>query len=126
MRSNRLNIREFPIVSVRSDLRRLWDISNIALVVWPIGIRLDLSLEDEEVKRELVKRGSSTYSELVRLDILVRLIPSSPSVMKPSHGGPHIVKPTREELQARVEALSRKMRSVKRKSQASPKRSLLA
>ena len=38
--------------------------------------------------------------------------------MKPSHEGPSAVIPTREELQARVESLVKKKRSIKRKAQA--------
>ena len=45
--------------------------------------------------------------------------------MKPSREGPSIVKPTREELQARVESLAKKKRSVKRKAQAPPESSLV-
>ena len=44
--------------------------------------------------------------------------------MKPSREGPFAVKPTREELQALVELLAKKKRSVKRKAQAPPERSL--
>ena len=44
--------------------------------------------------------------------------------MKPSREGPSAVKPTREELQALVESLAKKKRSVKRKAQAPPESSL--
>ena len=50
--------------------------------------------------------------------------PSLPFVMKTSHEGPSVVKPTREELQARVESLAKKKRRVKRKAQAPPESSL--
>ena len=43
------------------------------------------------------------------------LRPSPPSVMKFSHDRPPVVKPTKGELQARVETLSRRSWSVKRK-----------
>ena len=66
------------------------------------------------------------YFELIRSDILrpsgadsslpPALRPSLPSVMKPSREGPSAVKPTREELQARVESLAMKKRSGKRKA----------
>ena len=46
--------------------------------------------------------------------------PSLPSTMKPSREGPSAVKPTREELQAQVESLAKKKRSIKRKAQAAP------
>ena len=54
------------------------------------------------------------------------LRPSPPSVMKFSHERPHVVKPTKEVLQARVETLSRRPRSVKRKPQDSLEKSHLA
>ena len=44
--------------------------------------------------------------------------------MKTSREGPLVVKPTREELQARVESSVKKKRSIKRKAQAPPKSSL--
>ena len=52
------------------------------------------------------------------------LRPSLPSVLKPSREGPSTMKPTQEELQARVESLAKKKRSIKRKSQAPPESSL--
>ena len=88
------------------------------------------------MKRKPVKCGPRTSSMLIRLNILglssskssrpPTLRPSPPYVMQTSHKGPPIVKPTREEFLARVEALSRKRRSVKQKPQASPERSLPA
>ena len=105
--------------------------SNFALVVRSSGIHPNLSSEDEEVKRKLTKRHPRIYFELIRLNIPRRSgaspsralasRPSLPSVMKTSHEGPSIVKPTREELQARVELLAKKKRSVKRKAQAPPR-----
>ena len=87
-------------------------------MVWPSGIRPNLSVEDEEVKRKLVKCAPRAYSKLIRSDIPgssgskssrpPALRPSPPSVMKSRHEGPPIVKPTREELQSQVEALSRR------------------
>ena len=76
--------------------------------MWPSGIQPDLSPEDEEVKRKLVKCTPFAYSELIRSDIPEpsgskssrppALRPSPPSVMKSTHEGPPVVKPTREEL----------------------------
>ena len=93
------------------------------MVVWPSGIRSGLSPEDEEVKRKLVKCTPRAYFELIRSDIPGSsdskssrppvLRPSPPSVMKSSHEGPPTVKPTQEELWARVEAMSRRRRSAK-------------
>ena len=99
--------------------------SNFALVVRSSGIRLGLSLEDEEVKRKLAKCRPRVYSKLIRSDIpgpsgvspsrAPASRPSLPFVMKTSCEGPSVMKPTREELQARVESLAKKKRSVKRK-----------
>ena len=97
------------------------------------GIRPDLSPEDKDVKRKLAKCLPRAYSELIRSDISgssgsksfrpSTLRPSPPSFMKFSHERPLVVKPTKEELQARVETLSRRPRSVKRKSQDSLEKS---
>ena len=98
-----------------------------------LGIRPDLSSEDRDVKRKLAKCLPRAYSELIRSDIPgssgskssqpSTLRPSPPYVMKFSHERPPVVKPTKGELQARVETLSRRPRSVKRKSQDSLEKS---
>ena len=44
--------------------------------------------------------------------------PSLPFVMKTSHEGPSVAKPTLEELQAEVKLLAKKKRSVKRRALA--------
>ena len=85
------------------------------------------------VKRKLTKCLSRAYSELIRLDIPgssgskssrpSTMRPSPPSIMKFSHDRPPVVKPTKGELQAQVETLSRRSRSVKRKPQDSLERS---
>ena len=90
------------------------------------GIRPDLSPEDRDVKRKLAKCLPRAYSELIWSDIPrssgskssrpSTLRPSPPSLMKFSHERPPVVKPTKGELQVRVETLSRRSRSVKRKS----------
>ena len=92
------------------------------------GIRPGLSLEDEEVKRKLANCRPQVSSELIRSNILgpsglspsraPALRPSLPFVMKTSREGPSVVKPIREELQARVELLAKKKMSVKRRAQA--------
>ena len=89
------------------------------------SIRPDLSPEDRVVKQKLAKCLPRAYSELIRSDIpgssgskssrLATLRPSPPSVMKFSHDGPPVVKPTKGELQGRVETLYRRSRGVKRK-----------
>ena len=38
--------------------------------MWPLGVQLGLSFEDEEVKQKLVKCASCANSELIRSDIL--------------------------------------------------------
>ena len=104
-------------------------------------MRLDLSREDEEVKRRLVRCHPRVYSELIRSDIprlsgakparLPALRSSSPSAMKPSLPPvsksysscalePLIAKPTWGELRALLEVLAKKKRSVNPKTKASP------
>ena len=90
------------------------------------GIRPDLSPENRDVKQKLAKCLPHAYSGLIRSDISrssdskssrpSTLRPSPPSIMKFSHERPTVVKPTKGELRARVETLSRRPRSVKRKS----------
>ena len=97
------------------------------------GIRPDLSPEDKVVKRKLAKYLPRAYSELIRSDILgssgsrssrpATLRPSPPSVIKFSHDGPPVVKSTKGELLARVETLSQRSQSVKRKTLDSLKKS---
>ena len=96
------------------------------------GIRPDLSPEDKVIKRELAECLPCAYSELIRSvipgssgsrsSLPATLRPSPPSVMKFSHDGPPVVKPTKGELLARVETLSRRSRSVKQKTLDSPKK----
>ena len=90
------------------------------------GIRPDLSPEDRDVKQKLAQCLPRAYSELIRSDIPrssgsnssrpSTLRPSPPSVVKFSHNKPPVFKPTKGEVQARVETLSRRPRSVNRKS----------
>ena len=92
----------------------------------PSGVHSRLSYEDEEVKRKLVKCHPRTYSKLFRSDI------PGPSSAKPSRppgpsgvklsrsfalGPPQssVMKPSREDIQARVEFMAKKKRSAKRK-----------
>ena len=92
--------------------------------------------EDRVVKRKLAKCLPRAYSEFIRSDIPgssgskssrpSTQRPSPPSVMKFSYERPPVVKPTKSELQDRVETLSRRSRSAKRKSQDSLKKSHLA
>ena len=85
------------------------------------GIRPDLSPKDRVVKWKLAKCLPRAYSDLIRSDIPgsytskssrpSTLRPSPPSVMKFFYERPLVVKPTKGELQARVETLSMRSRS---------------
>ena len=85
------------------------------------------------MKQQFAKCLLQVYFELIRSDIPgpsdvnpsrpPALRPSLPSIMKPSREGPSALKPTQEKLQARVESLVKKKRSVKHKAQAPPERS---
>ena len=67
------------------------------------------------MKRKLVKCSPWTYSELIRSDIPrpYGAKSSRPSTLRPSQSS--VMKPSREELQARVKFLVKKKRSVKHK-----------
>ena len=117
-------------------------ISNSILTACFSGVRLDLSPKDNVIAQELAECSPRPYSELIRSDILgpsslrsthsaaFRPSPPSamkfslvgPSAMKFSLVGPSAAKPTKGELLARVETLSRKSRSVKRKASNSVKK----
>ena len=111
----------FGIVFVRS-----LGISNSDLFTCFLGARPDLSLEDNVIAPELAECSSHPYAELIRSDIpgpsssrFIRsaaLRPSPPSTMKISPVGPSAAKTTKGELLARVETLSRKSWSSKRKT----------
>ena len=108
------------------------------MVAWPSGARLDLSPKDEEVKRKLVNCTPRAYSELIRSYIhgpsgersaRFPFLRSSPlSVIKPPVSGssspsvsePLIAKPTQGDLRARLEVLSKKKKSVKRRPEGFP------
>ena len=109
-------------------------ISYSALIACLSGVRPDLSPEDKVIKQELAECSPRTYSELMKSDIpgpsslrstrSAALRPSPPSAMKSSPVGPSAAKPTKGELLARVEMLSRKSRSVKRKTSDSIEKDL--
>ena len=119
------NLREYRFVFGIVFVSSL-GISNSALTARLSGVRPDLSPEDKVIMQELAKCSPRTYSELISSDIpgpsslrstcSTALRPSPPSVMKFSPVGPSVAKPTKGELLARVETLSRKSRSVKRKT----------
>ena len=101
-------------------------ISNYALIACLSSVRLYLSPEDNVIAQKLAECSSHPYSELIRSDIpgpsslrstrSAALRPSPPSTMKFSPVEPSAAKPTKGELLARVETLSRKSYNVKRKT----------
>ena len=119
------NLREYRFVFGIVFVRSL-GIFNSALTACLSGVRPDLSPEDKVIAQELAKCSPRPYLELIRSDIpgpsslrstrSAYLRPSPPSAMKFSLVGPSASKPTKGELLARVETLSRKSRSVKRKT----------
>ena len=101
-------------------------ISNSALSTCLSSTRIDLSAEDNIIALALAECPPRPYAELIKSDIpgpsssrsarSAALRPSPPSTMKVSPIGPSAAKPTKGELLARLETLSRKPRSVKRKT----------
>ena len=101
-------------------------ISNSALFVCFLGVRPDLSPEDNVIAQELAECPPHPYTKLIKSDIpgplssrsnrSAALRPSPPSTMKASPLGPSAAKSTMGELLAMVETLSRKSWSVKRKT----------
>ena len=102
---------------------------NISDHVFPScfsGARIDLSVEDGAVVRILAECPARPYAELIKSGIPgpsslkparpAALRPSPPSTMRVSPVGPSAATPTRGELLAQLETLSRKPRSVKRKA----------
>ena len=90
------------------------------------GARPDLSPEDSAIVQKLAECPARSYAELIKSDIpgpsssrsarSTALRPSPPSTMKVSPIGPSAAKPTKGELLAQLETLSRNPRSVKRKA----------
>ena len=84
------------------------------------GARIDLSAEDNVIAQALAECPPRPYAELIKSDIpgpsslrsarSTVLRPSPPSTMKISPIGPSAAKPTKGELLARLETLSRKPR----------------
>ena len=121
-------------------------ISDSVLSTCLSGARIDLSAEDNVITLALAECPSCFYAELIKSDIpgpsssrsahsaasrpspppatkvspiepsTAALRPSPPSIMKVSAIGPSAAKPTKGELLAQLETLSRKPRSVKRKT----------
>ena len=90
------------------------------------GARVDLSAEDNVVALALAECPARPYAELIKSDIpgpsslrYARsdvLRPSPPATMRVSPTRPSAANPTKGELLAQLETLSRKPRSVKRKT----------
>ena len=102
------------------------NISSHALSSCFSGARIDLSAEDDVVALILAECPARPYAELIKSgnpgpsslkpSRLAALRPSPPSSMRVSPIGPSAATPTRGELLAQLETLSRKPRSVKRKT----------
>ena len=94
-----------------------------------LGARIDLSAEDEAVALALAECPARPYAELIKSDIpgplsskFARsgaLRPSPPSTMRVSPVGPSSTHPTKGEVLDQLATLSRKPRSVKRKTPGS-------
>ena len=106
--------------------------SNISDHVFPScfsGVRIDISTDDEAVALALAECPARPYAELIKSGILGpsssksarsgALRPSPPSTMRVSLVGPSAPHPTRGEVLAQLVTLSRKPRSVKRKTPSS-------
>ena len=123
----------FGITRVRSP-----NISDSALSSCFSGARIDLSAEDNAIALALAECPARPYAELIKSNILgpsssrsarsTALRPSPPSNMRVSPIGPSAANPTKGELLAQLETLSRKPWSVKRKTPGSTEkdRSVLA
>ena len=93
------------------------------------GAQIDISVEDNTVALALAECPGRPYAELIKSDIpgpsslsfarsaASRTLP--PSTMRVSPIGPSAANPTKGELLAQLETLSRKPRSVKRKTSGS-------
>ena len=114
----------FGIIFMRS-----LGIFDSALSTCLSGARIDLSAEDNVIALALTECPPRPYAELIKSDIpgpsssrsahSAALRPSPPSTMRVSPIRPSAAKPTKGELLAQLETLSRKPRSVKRKTPGS-------
>ena len=114
----------FGITCVRSS-----SIYDPALFSCFSGARIDLSAEDNAIALALAECRPRPYAELIKLDIpgpsssrsarSAALRPSPHSAMRVSPIGPSAANPTKGEILVKLETLSRKPRSVKRKTPGS-------
>ena len=105
------------------------NISDSALSSCFSGARIDLSAEDDAVALALAECPARPYTELIKSGIpgssslksarSVALRPSPPSTMRVSPIGPSAANLTKGELLSQLETLTRKPRSVKRKTSSS-------
>ena len=101
-------------------------ISDYVLFTFLSGAEIDLSAEDNVIALALAECPPRPYAELIKSDISgpsssryahsATLRPSPPSTMKVSPIRPSVTNPTKGELLAQLETLTRKPRSVKRKT----------
>ena len=101
-------------------------ISDSVLSTCFSGARIDLSAEDNAIALALAECPSRPYAELIKSDVpgpsssrstrSAALRPSPPSTMKVPLVGPSAAKPTKGELLAQLEMVSRKPWSGKRKT----------
>ena len=111
---------------------RSLNISDSAVPSCFPGARIDLSAEDNTVALALAECPACSYAELIKSDILgpsrlssarsVASRPLPPSTMKAPPIGPSAANPTKGELLAQLETLSRKPQSVKQKNSGSSER----
>ena len=114
----------FGITCLRSS-----NISDPVLSSCFPSARVDLSAEDNAIALALAKCSPRSYTELIKSGIpgpsslrsasSAALRPSPPSTMKVSPIRPSAANPTRGELLVQLEMLSRRPRSVKRKTPSS-------
>ena len=122
------NLREYPLC-FRYNVRRMLNITDFALSSCFLGARLDLSTEDNTVALALAECPARPYAELIKSGVpspsnlrYARSTASRPlpfSTMGVSPIGLSTATPTRGEILVQLGALSRKPRSVKRKSPGS-------
>ena len=105
-----------------------WSLGNSDFVLSTCfsSARIDLSAEDNAIALALAECPSRPYVELIKSDVpgpsssrstrSAALRPSPPSTMKVPPVGPSAAKPTKGELLAQLEMVSRKPRSWKQKT----------
>ena len=101
-------------------------ISDSALSTCLSSARIDLNVEDNVIALVMAECPPRPYVELIKSDIFgpsssrsartTALRPSPPPTIKVSPIGPSAAKPYKRELLAQLETLTRKPRSVKRKT----------